>query len=139
MCVLMPPRKGLAKKCCSDSDLLRLKSSADEKHERHVYTMKPLSTQIHSLSKNEEKQLKCAGFKQTKSVIWKIFRGGVSLQVYKVVVNNGSKSWFIFRRYNEFHTLFEKVGILFYFSLFTIYTCLTVWSISWKIVYMVHL
>ncbi|KAL4236357.1 Serine/threonine-protein kinase Sgk1 [Mactra antiquata] len=29
--------------------------------------------------------------------------------VYKVVVNSGTKSWFIFRRYNEFHTLFEKV------------------------------
>lgn len=29
--------------------------------------------------------------------------------VYKVVVNSGTKSWFIFRRYNEFHTLYEKV------------------------------
>lgn len=30
-------------------------------------------------------------------------------QVYKVVVNSGGKSWFIFRRYNEFHALHEKV------------------------------
>ncbi|XP_041358653.1 serine/threonine-protein kinase Sgk1-like isoform X2 [Gigantopelta aegis] len=29
--------------------------------------------------------------------------------VYKVVVNADGKSWFIFRRYNEFHTLFEKI------------------------------
>ncbi|XP_070194139.1 serine/threonine-protein kinase Sgk1-like [Littorina saxatilis] len=29
-------------------------------------------------------------------------------QVYKVVVNSGGKSWFIFRRYNEFHALHEK-------------------------------
>ncbi|KAK7488519.1 hypothetical protein BaRGS_00020304 [Batillaria attramentaria] len=29
-------------------------------------------------------------------------------QVYKVVVNSDGKSWFIFRRYNEFHALHEK-------------------------------
>ncbi|XP_050403575.1 serine/threonine-protein kinase Sgk1 isoform X2 [Patella vulgata] len=29
--------------------------------------------------------------------------------VYKVVVNAEGKSWFIFRRYNEFHTLHEKI------------------------------
>ena len=31
------------------------------------------------------------------------------LQVYKVVINTENKSWFIFRRYNEFHQLHEKV------------------------------
>ena len=32
-------------------------------------------------------------------------------QVYKVVVNSGGNSWFIFRRYNEFHALHEKVSL----------------------------
>ena len=41
--------------------------------------------------------------------VWKALKGVFSLQVYKVVVNNGTKSWFIFRRYNEFHSLYEKV------------------------------
>ena len=31
------------------------------------------------------------------------------LQVYKLVVQVGNKTWFLFRRYNEFHTLYEKV------------------------------
>lgn len=34
----------------------------------------------------------------------------IPLQVYKVVINADNKSWFIFRRYNEFHSLHEKVG-----------------------------
>ena len=34
----------------------------------------------------------------------------IPLQVYKVVINAENKSWFIFRRYNEFHSLHEKVG-----------------------------
>ncbi|GAB1610044.1 serine/threonine-protein kinase Sgk1-like isoform X4 [Argonauta hians] len=29
--------------------------------------------------------------------------------VYKVVVNSAGRTWFIFRRYNEFHSLYEKV------------------------------
>lgn len=33
------------------------------------------------------------------------------LQVYKVVVNADNKSWFIFRRYNEFYQLHEKVSL----------------------------
>lgn len=33
--------------------------------------------------------------------------------VYKVVVNSDGKSWFIFRRYNEFHALHEKIKKLF--------------------------
>ncbi|XP_064604246.1 serine/threonine-protein kinase Sgk3-like isoform X2 [Liolophura sinensis] len=33
--------------------------------------------------------------------------------VYKVVVNSGDKDWFIFRRYNEFHSLYEKVKKLY--------------------------
>ncbi|CAG5116668.1 unnamed protein product, partial [Candidula unifasciata] len=28
--------------------------------------------------------------------------------VYKVIVNCDGRSWFIFRRYNEFHALYEK-------------------------------
>lgn len=35
------------------------------------------------------------------------------LQVYKVVVNADNKSWFIFRRYNEFYQLHEKVSLLY--------------------------
>lgn len=101
------------KKVYSDTDLINLKSSLDIKersHDRHAYTLRPLSTQIHSVSKHEERVLRLSGYsKRNKNVFWKIFTGGLSLQVYKVVVNNGSKSWFIFRRYNEFHTLFEKV------------------------------
>ena len=51
--------------------------------------------------------------------VWKALKGVFSLQVYKVVVNNGTKSWFIFRRYNEFHSLYEKVGcsIIYYINL----------------------
>lgn len=45
--------------------------------------------------------------------VWKALKGVFSLQVYKVVVNNGTKSWFIFRRYNEFHSLYEKVKRLY--------------------------
>ena len=33
--------------------------------------------------------------------------------VYKVVINAENKSWFIFRRYNEFHSLHEKIKKLF--------------------------
>ncbi|GFO10847.1 serine/threonine-protein kinase sgk3 [Plakobranchus ocellatus] len=33
--------------------------------------------------------------------------------VYKVMVNSEGRSWFIFRRYNEFHTLYEKIKKLF--------------------------
>ena len=33
-----------------------------------------------------------------------------AIQVYKVVVNAGEHSWFIFRRYNEFHSLYDKVS-----------------------------
>ncbi|CAG2219521.1 SGK3 [Mytilus edulis] len=35
------------------------------------------------------------------------------LQVYKVVVNADNKSWFIFRRYNEFYQLHEKIKKLY--------------------------
>ncbi|XP_013080258.1 serine/threonine-protein kinase Sgk2-like isoform X2 [Biomphalaria glabrata] len=33
--------------------------------------------------------------------------------VYKVIVNCEGRSWFIFRRYNEFHSLYEKIKKLF--------------------------
>ncbi|XP_071119571.1 serine/threonine-protein kinase Sgk1-like [Haliotis cracherodii] len=33
--------------------------------------------------------------------------------VYKVVVNANEESWFIFRRYNEFHSLYEKIRRLY--------------------------
>ncbi|XP_059149488.1 serine/threonine-protein kinase Sgk1-like isoform X2 [Physella acuta] len=33
--------------------------------------------------------------------------------VYKVIVNCEGRSWFIFRRYNEFHTLYEKIKKLY--------------------------
>lgn len=49
-----------------------------------------------------------------KHSVWKVLKGVFSLQVYKVVVNNGTKSWFIFRRYNEFHSLYEKVRYFFF-------------------------
>ena len=31
-------------------------------------------------------------------------------QVYKVVVDYGGRTYFIFRRYNEFHHLYERVS-----------------------------
>jgi len=72
--------------------------------------MKPVVAGIEHLSKHEEKLLKVHGSARSRGRIWRLFHGRLSLQVYKVVVNNGARSWFIFRRYNEFHTLFEKVG-----------------------------
>lgn len=69
-------------------------------------------TRVEHVTKHEEKMLKFYGACR-RSRIWKLFKGGLSLQVYKVVVNQGPNSWFIFRRYNEFHTLFEKVRYFF--------------------------
>ncbi|XP_059149487.1 serine/threonine-protein kinase Sgk1-like isoform X1 [Physella acuta] len=37
----------------------------------------------------------------------------ITPQVYKVIVNCEGRSWFIFRRYNEFHTLYEKIKKLY--------------------------
>lgn len=42
------------------------------------------------------------------SEIWDIEKGS-KYTVYKVVVHAGSTSWFIFRRYAEFHKLFESL------------------------------
>lgn len=75
------------------------------------------SVHIESISKHEEKFIKFYGSSPHRCKLWKLFKGGLSLQVYKVVVNSGSKSWFIFRRYNEFHTLYEKVSSTYYFSI----------------------
>lgn len=36
-------------------------------------------------------------------------------QVYKVVVNFGEEFWFIFRRYNEFYSFYEKVSLFILF------------------------
>jgi hypothetical protein len=69
-----------------------------------------VTTSIEHITKHEEKLLKFYGGSPHRSRLMKLFKGSLSLQVYKVVVNSGAKSWFIFRRYNEFHTLFEKVS-----------------------------
>ncbi|KAK0069704.1 serine/threonine-protein kinase Sgk1-like isoform X2 [Biomphalaria pfeifferi] len=37
----------------------------------------------------------------------------ITYLVYKVIVNCEGRSWFIFRRYNEFHSLYEKIKKLF--------------------------
>ena len=60
-----------------------------------------------SFTPNNKKHKKS---KRKKSNFWGIMKYVFPLQVYKVMVNNGTKSWFIFRRYNEFHTLHEKVS-----------------------------
>lgn len=41
--------------------------------------------------------------------LWNILTSLFHVQVYKVVVNSAGRTWFIFRRYNEFHSLYEKV------------------------------
>ena len=83
--------------------------------------MKPNETESHSAHKDkheshsahkEDKHEKDHVKKRLHGhSVWKALKGVFSLQVYKVVVNNGTKSWFIFRRYNEFHSLYEKVRI----------------------------
>ena len=51
--------------------------------------------------------------KNIQSNLMGIIKYVLPLQVYKVAVNVDNKSWFIFRRYNEFHQLHEKVSITF--------------------------
>ena len=65
---------------------------------------------VHKDDKDVKKKLQSSVGKHS---VWKVLKGVFSLQVYKVVVNNGTKSWFIFRRYNEFHSLYEKVSYFF--------------------------
>lgn len=55
---------------------------------------------------------KMENFKKSRSGLWKVMKHIFSLQVYKVLIRNGDKCWFLFRRYNEFYGLHEKVSII---------------------------
>ncbi|XP_062589666.1 serine/threonine-protein kinase Sgk1-like isoform X2 [Saccostrea cucullata] len=67
-------------------------------------SVKPVPT---SAEKTEE-DLPCVKISGTQTV-----EREKKYVVYKVVVNFGDFSWFIFRRYNEFHSLYEKLKKLF--------------------------
>lgn len=72
-----------------------------------------------SESKKATLKKHCKSIRKNKN-LWGLIKFAFPLQVYKVVVNTGEQSWFIFRRYNEFHGLYEKVRLYIYIYIYTV-------------------
>ncbi|XP_060069915.1 serine/threonine-protein kinase Sgk1-like [Ylistrum balloti] len=73
-----------------------------------ITVLPQLSQQSKSTKRNE-----WDNFKRSPTAFWNVMKQLFSLQVYKVLVRNGDKSWFLFRRYNEFYGLHEKIKKLY--------------------------
>lgn len=75
-----------------------------------------LSVSLEAITDHSKKIVKYKRLSFVQSNLLSLMKSVFPLQVYKVVVNFGEESWFIFRRYNEFHSLHEKVSsfILFF-------------------------
>lgn len=61
-------------------------------------------------SKTEKEDKKTKKLRRRSSLWNTLTQNLFTLQVYKVLVRSGDKNWFIFRRYNEFYNLHEKVS-----------------------------
>lgn len=69
-----------------------------------------LSVSLEAITDHSKKIVKYKRLSFVQSNLLSLMKSVFPLQVYKVVVNFGEESWFIFRRYNEFHSLHEKVS-----------------------------
>lgn len=76
-----------------------------------------LSVSLEAITDHSKKIVKYKRLSFVQSNLLSLMKSVFPLQVYKVVVNFGEESWFIFRRYNEFHSLHEKVSSFIYFFL----------------------
>lgn len=74
-----------------------------------------LSVSLEAITDHSKKIVKYKRLSFVQSNLLSLMKSVFPLQVYKVVVNFGEESWFIFRRYNEFHSLHEKVSSLILF------------------------
>lgn len=74
-----------------------------------------LSVSLEAITDHSKKIVKYKRLSFVQSNLLSLMKSVFPLQVYKVVVNFGEESWFIFRRYNEFHSLHEKVSSFIYF------------------------
>jgi hypothetical protein len=68
------------------------------------------SVTLEAITDHSKKAAKSKRLSFVHNNLLSLMKSVFPLQVYKVVVNFGDQSWFIFRRYNEFHSLHEKVS-----------------------------
>lgn len=85
-----------------------------------------LSVSLEAITDHSKKIVKYKRLSFVQSNLLSLMKSVFPLQVYKVVVNFGEESWFIFRRYNEFHSLHEKVSKSFIFGKVFILLVITV-------------
>ena len=75
-----------------------------------------LTVTLEAITDHSKKIVKSKRLSFVQSNLLSLMKSVFPLQVYKVVVNFGDHSWFIFRRYNEFHSLHEKVSTVYFLS-----------------------
>ena len=94
-----------------NSSLYSSKSGLDQIDDCTLFCL-PIRKSLSKLVKAEKP------FAASFLCLWNILTSLFHVQVYKVVVNSAGRTWFIFRRYNEFHSLYEKVRLQFSFLSF---------------------